>query len=403
MMVAFVDVGIESVAIVSSTVFFFLTVSTSCKRSEKVTSWMQHQHFSMRHAEALPTRHIFGVPCPEIVCWKNKMLGSIIKMFSETEVHPIHTGMFHKCLREGCASNLVLFDCFRNLNSSWPKNGEIVVIEQADICCAKERLLQARHTLRKLVLITVGHDNLGSPATQHSSRRGDQFSCLKELLGTTFVEKYFVSQHKSSYQHPKLEYIPIGLGSASSRLKARINANTLMSTLEEVRTVLNAACLDKKCVMTPIAVNTNLDGKVSGKHRQMAYAELCKRFVNVTNYYGKLKGKGIFQHYGMHVLGFSPKGTHYDCWRHYEVLISGSIPIVDQHHSIYTILSDLPTLVLNDWSTLTNSSIHKHLKNMLVSGGFNLQKLGDCYWLRRVGVKLLGTKCGRRQLPRVLQ
>jgi hypothetical protein len=82
----------------------------------------------------------------------------------------------------------------------------------------------------------------------------------------------------------------------------------------------------------------------------------------------------------------SPRGNGLDCHRTWEALLMGSIPIV-RSSSLDTLFSDLPVLIVKDWTMISESYLHEQYM-LIKQKPFNRAKLFIDYWLtsiRRAG------------------
>jgi hypothetical protein len=61
----------------------------------------------------------------------------------------------------------------------------------------------------------------------------------------------------------------------------------------------------------------------------------------------------------------SPEGNGIDCHRHYEALIAGCIPIVENNNHIKSIYGDCPILYTNDYSEITPEYLDKKYAEMM--------------------------------------
>jgi hypothetical protein len=82
----------------------------------------------------------------------------------------------------------------------------------------------------------------------------------------------------------------------------------------------------------------------------------------------------------MYVL--SPEGNGLDCYRHWEVLAMGAIPIVT-HSPLDVLFQDLPVLIVNDWSEITQELLiqkYEEIKNK----EYAWEKLYADYWINKI-------------------
>lgn len=80
----------------------------------------------------------------------------------------------------------------------------------------------------------------------------------------------------------------------------------------------------------------------------------------------------------------SPRGNGLDCHRTWEALLMGTIPIL-QHSNMDEILSDLPVLIVNQWSDITEDFLkeqYDYIKNNFTK--YNHSKIRFEYWQKLI-------------------
>lgn len=83
-----------------------------------------------------------------------------------------------------------------------------------------------------------------------------------------------------------------------------------------------------------------------------------------------------------HKFVLCPPGNGWDCWRTYEALYLGCIPIMEK--SIFTsFFEDLPVLIIDDFFELKDSYLKYQAKNM-VGQVYNYDNLKLSYWTKRI-------------------
>lgn len=83
-----------------------------------------------------------------------------------------------------------------------------------------------------------------------------------------------------------------------------------------------------------------------------------------------------------HKFVVSPWGDMYDCYRHWEALISGSIPVIESS-PLDTLFEGLPVLIVHDFSEVTEEFLLKKYEEMK-NTSYNLEKLYMKYWSDRI-------------------
>ena len=78
----------------------------------------------------------------------------------------------------------------------------------------------------------------------------------------------------------------------------------------------------------------------------------------------------------------SPRGVGLDCFRTWEALIVGCIPIVKSSF-LNPVYKDLPVLIIHDWNVITEDYLNQ--KYIEISRKkYNLKKLGMEYWIKKI-------------------
>lgn len=222
----------------------------------------------------------------------------------------------------------------------------IVHASRDNLCCLLAQL-RRQPFLDRIVLVTHGHDNRGSPIGSESAAS----TCAHELLSIAAVKAYFVSQHSSTFRHHKLKYLPIGLG--TSTLKIGLDKDDIIELMKDSLVMLQRAWMENSCILLPISSSLNLHGASSGTlRREKLSSTMHSLNLNVVTDYGSHFAKQTLMTYGRSMFVFSPKGTHHDCWRHYEALLMGAIPIVDEHFTLREVFAHLPVMFVSNWSTI---------------------------------------------------
>ena len=78
----------------------------------------------------------------------------------------------------------------------------------------------------------------------------------------------------------------------------------------------------------------------------------------------------------------SPRGVNPDCYRTWEALYAGSIPIVERT-GIEQLYEDLPVIIVDSFKNLTRELLQK-AKAELATKTFNLRKLHSQYWIDQI-------------------
>jgi len=313
------------------------------------------------------------VDCVDLTCWKSEQLRKVLKLTSQGK-ELVTTNFLPATARFSCSE--LAIPC------TVQKDGKCVVaVSQKDICCF-DKALSSQSYKSELIIVTHGHDKLGSPVTVHEDHDPWTFQCFEHILDNEIVSTYFVSQHKTNFTHKKLDFLPIGLG--TGKLKADLSVENLNALLTRMVSDLETSCRERKCTLFPAAVNMNTEGSKTKDDRAAAFFHAQRLFPFVENMYGTVSGAQMFEQYSQSALVFSPKGTHFDCWRHYETILMGSIPVVDDHFTLRRILADLPVIFVENWQELTLEALIEEIQRTLAVRHFDLERLSSSFWLQRL-------------------
>lgn len=79
---------------------------------------------------------------------------------------------------------------------------------------------------------------------------------------------------------------------------------------------------------------------------------------------------------------FSPTGKGLDCYRTWEALLMGAIPIV-KSCSIDAVYEDLPVLIVQDWHDITPEFLEEQYR-IISARTYNRKKLFIDYWWNKI-------------------
>jgi len=120
-------------------------------------------------------------------------------------------------------------------------------------------------------------------------------------------------------------------------------------------------------------------------HREKVVNALKLKFPESRNRVD-LSENDYYSTMAQYPLTASPRGLVADCYRHYQALLSGSVPIIDAHHSLASIFSGLPVIyVRGSWTWLTLDEITRQARSYVkYKNQFRWYKLTDKYWFDSV-------------------
>ncbi len=168
-------------------------------------------------------------------------------------------------------------------------------------------------------------------------------------------------------KHPKLTIIPLG-----------VPWNAKNQMLVEYEDLYSNCSVEKFFMDKPIFIYVNW--KKTDPSREV-----------LLNYYETIEGCEIVkstyvQKFMLNVEAskyvISPRGYNIDCFRTWEALYAGSIPVV-QSYGIDAVYDDLPIIIVPDLAKVTPEILEIELEK-LKSRTFNLEKLGCEYWFNLI-------------------
>jgi hypothetical protein len=126
------------------------------------------------------------------------------------------------------------------------------------------------------------------------------------------------------------------------------------------------------------ALNTETDQRRRGNQpinrKQIVEYLQQKSIQNVS-----LQGKEYFKSLPKYKFVISPEGNGIDCHRHYEALMAGCIPIVEDSFLIRCKYGDVPFLFTTDYSEITPEYLAKKYEEM-IDKVWDFRKLFLSYW-----------------------
>lgn len=165
--------------------------------------------------------------------------------------------------------------------------------------------------------------------------------------------------------HPKIQKIPLGFcwfektAEYYPTLKKYLSQTNLNSffAAKPTHTYLN------------IAITHSLRTLIQQKFANVAFCKVSNR-LPFPNYFHELVSARFI---------ISPRGYNIDCFRHYEALIAGSIPVIEAH-GIEEVYADLPVIIVNSYEQVTEQFLNDQFEAMKTKN-YNLNKLHADYWL----------------------
>lgn len=185
------------------------------------------------------------------------------------------------------------------------------------------------------------------------------------LLNDDRIIAWF-AENKGILNHPKLFPIPIGLSDPHTP-HGKIEIIT-----EAIAATRNVAKKHLLYVNFEPSTNSKVRNSIFQHFSKLSFSYLAERKV-WGEYLKELA-------YSKFVL--SPPGNGMDCHRTWEALLMGSIPVI-KSTSIDYLFDDLPVVIVQDWSEVTQKFLEKKYANMRRKT-YNFNKLYADYWLNQI-------------------
>jgi hypothetical protein len=208
---------------------------------------------------------------------------------------------------------------------------------------------------------------------------------LKNLMNNKFLKHWVVHQHvRDDMQHPKLRILPIGFGYHDQRATDK-QYRDLIDWKNMVIDVNVRADADKvprdRLLLTTFQIHTNLFGDTGDDPRSELLRNLSAtpslaQYAAIQKFNGPREFAEALRSYKF-VL--SPWGWGPDCFRHYESIALGAIPIVLSDWAQDQAVAKLPVLIVNDWAELSEEMLLREYER-IHSGSYEWERLMLSYW-----------------------
>ena len=283
----------------------------------------------------------------------------------------------------------------RRITSNVPVIDLQATFENCSALCAFLEVGVPEH-VEAYVLLSLGSAAFGSPfhpATLRTLGRtcGKTDRDLEALLLDPKLRRWFVAQHfprvvitggngRGRYSndavgdvtrstdwvlHPKLHHVPLGLPRALSphleREAAWVNAKRGPRSSE--------IYVNHK----PRPYRERILGhlrRALGQALPNAYAGKAALRSGTQTYVGDL-----FRH----AIVLSPPGSGVDCYRHYEALLCGAVPLLEYSPLAVELLSGLPYIMVRSWAEVSAPFLERELAQ-LKTRTFDWRRLTRAYW-----------------------
>lgn len=190
----------------------------------------------------------------------------------------------------------------------------------------------------------------------------------KEYLDEDKVIAWFgVHPNKMAMRHPKFRPLPLGVIQDPYHYDRRGRLNKYFKELrttteKEYLVYMNFACQDTK------------------PERQ----RLRKRFLHepYCKHAEKIEFKEYLKQMAQSCFTLSPKGLGPDCYRTWEAMLVGSIPVV-KRSCLDPMYEGLPVLIVDSWDQVTEEFLKEAYKKM-TSKKYDIKRLYATYWTDQI-------------------
>jgi hypothetical protein len=116
-----------------------------------------------------------------------------------------------------------------------------------------------------------------------------------------------------------------------------------------------------KLVMCTVSSTTDTHRRPTGLNRSVILSTLrghniLNSYINLVDYFSSMPG---------YKFVISPEGNGIDCHRHYEALMAGCIPVVEDHPGIHEKYDGCPILFTKDYSECTHEYLTTKYEEMI--------------------------------------
>ena len=227
---------------------------------------------------------------------------------------------------------------------------------------------------KKVIIVTHGHQpfyHYPPEESWHSYIKSEAFLTPKFAAHPNVLA--FFSKN-NTYDHPKCHGLPIG--------KSFFHPSQSIPLIA----LANKLSLDDYFKEKPIQIYLNI---LCGTHSSRPLInDIWKNRKGVT-YKERVRFYTYLKQITNSRFVISPIGDEPDCFRTWEVLWSGSIPVV-MHIGIDELYEDLPVILVDDLATLTLEELYEKYEE-LKTKEFNLDKLFAPYWIDKI--RSCGKEC----------
>lgn len=141
-----------------------------------------------------------------------------------------------------------------------------------------------------------------------------------------------------------------------------------------ISNIKDTHCEKNKLLYVNFHIRTNVAKRQRSfeifKNERYAVIEIGDKTRDYENYLTNIKESKFV---------LSPEGRGLDCHRTWEILYTGSIPILERNLYYEYLYGDLPVLLVNNYSEVTEDFLYKEYER-IVNSKWNVRKLNFSYW-----------------------
>jgi hypothetical protein len=246
----------------------------------------------------------------------------------------------------------------------WPTNKQQGVtfnpedVKPADIVFARDAEL-----FFKTLHLQIPHPYIMVTHGEHLDAM--QKNCAQYLDDPKLIAWFGIHPCKAAMQHPKYRPLPLGVIQQPDNYKKRSQLNDLFKKLRTT----------EKTEM--LYMNFADFNKPERKKVRALFIDkpFCKRDERLP-FINYLKEMATFK------FALSPKGLGPDCYRTWEALLVGCIPIV-RSCSLDPLYQGLPVLIVEQWEDITEEFLQRKYEE-ITSKKYDIARLYMDYWLAQI-------------------
>lgn len=187
---------------------------------------------------------------------------------------------------------------------------------------------------------------------------------LKHLDNENF--KLWATVNCENPYHPKV--IPLPLGIIPNSHRAVFNSINIFD-LPEIITRVNSEPKSKFCLVN--------FGTLHKRRHEVLEIMKNKEYATIEP---RMTNKDYFENLGKYAFCISPRGVGMDCFRVWESLLVGCIPVVE-HSFLDPLFYNLPIMIIDNYESLEREDLEKTLEDFKTRS-FDLKKIYVNYYIK---------------------